>query len=217
MFNVNAFAALRRAKAWVGAVVMAGGLAAGAASAAQAQTVLVMNEERILRESQVGQHIAQRLEVIGGEIQSELEALGQPIQQENERLNAETSALSREALQQRPDLMQRMQSLQQQAAQFEQTRRRRAQELVATERQAMQPVLEELQTVLQEIVEQRGADVLLDRSTIVYANDSVNISQTAIDRLNARMQTTPVTRVRLPEGAVQQGQGQQPQPRLTPQ
>ena len=217
MRQFNAFAAMRRAKAWVGAAVMAGGLAVGAASAAQAQSVLVMNEERILRESQVGQHIAQELEVIGGEIQGELEALGEPIQQENERLNAETSALSREALQQRPDLMQRMQSLQQQAAQFEQTRRRRAQELVATERQAMQPVLEELQGVLQEIVEERGADVLLDRAAVVYANDRVNISQTAIDRLNARMQTTPVERVRLPEGAVQQGQGQQPQPRLTPQ
>ncbi|PWE17240.1 outer membrane chaperone Skp [Marinicauda salina] len=176
-------------------------------AAAQAQQVLIMSEERILRESAVGQHIASELERIGGEIQAELEAAGQPIAQENEALNAETSALSQEAIQGRPDLMQRIQQLQQDAAAFEQTRRRRQQELVATERAAMQPVLQALQGILQQIVEERGANVLLDRSQIVYANDAVDVTDTAIERLNAQMQTTPVNRVRLPE----QGQGQQQQ------
>lgn len=204
---LNRFVAtVGRARALGGAVLFTFALALGFGSAASAQSVLVMNEERILRESQVGQHIATRLEAVGAEIQSELQMLGGPIEQENERLNAEVSVLSEEAIQQRPDLIQRIQSLQQQAAEFEQTRRVRAQELVATERQAMQPVLVILQNVLQEIVAERGATVLLDRSQVVYAAEAVDVTGVAIERMNQRITTTPVNRVRAPQPAAPQQQ-----------
>jgi outer membrane protein len=179
-------------------------LALGAMGAAHAQNVLIINEETILTESQVGQHIAGQLETIGREIQTELEAAAAPLTQENEALQAETSALSQEAIQQRPDLMQRIQQLQQNAQQLERLRRLRQQELVATERQALQPVLQTLQTVLQEIVTERSATVLLDRSQVVYAAESIDVTSVVIERLNQRLQTTPVTRVRAPEG----GEGQ---------
>lgn len=188
----------------VRAVAAALALAMGFAGLAQAQQVLIMSEERILRESAVGQHIASELQRVGQEIQAELQPLGDSLRQENEALSAETSALSDEAIRQRPDLVSRLQTLQQDAQQFELRRRQAQQELVATERAAMQPVLETLQTVLREIVEQRGADVLLDRSAVVYASDSIDITPSAIERLNQRITTTPVNRVRMPE----QGQGQ---------
>ncbi|MEO1040351.1 MAG: OmpH family outer membrane protein [Pseudomonadota bacterium] len=195
--------ALGRLRALGGTFLFGLVIALGVSGASAAQSVLVMNEERILRESAVGQHIASRLEVIGAEIQSELEALGAPIEQENERLNAEVSVLSEEAIQQRPDLIQRVQTLQQQAANFEQIRRLRTQELVATERQAMQPVLVILQNVLQEIVNERGADVLLDRSQAVFVSERVDISNTVIERMNQRLTTTPVNRVRAPQQPAQ--------------
>lgn len=198
---------IARLGAPVRAVAAALALAVGFAALAQAQQVLVMSEERILRESAVGQHIATQLETIGAEIQAELAPLGQAIQQENEALSAETSALSEEAIRQRPDLVSRLQTLQQDAQQFEVRRRVAQQELVATERAAMQPVLETLQTVLQEIVQERGAAVLLDRSNVVYAGESVDITASAIERLNQRIATTPVNRVRAP----QQGQAGQQQ------
>lgn len=175
-------------------------LALGAMGAANAQTILVINEETILTESQVGRHIASQLETIGREIQTELEQAAAPINQENEALQAETSALSQDAIQQRPDLIQRIQALQQNAQQLERLRRVRQQELVATERQALQPVVQTLQTVLQEVVSERNASILLDQSQVVYASESIDVTQTVIERLNQRMQTTPVTRVRAPTG-----------------
>lgn len=198
---------IARLGAPVRAVAAALALAVGFAAIAQAQQVLVMSEERILRESAVGQHIASELQRIGQEIQGELAPLGQSIQQENEALTAETSALSEEAIRQRPDLVSRLQTLQQDAQQFELRRRQAQQEIVATERAAMQPVLETLQGVLQEIVQERGAVLLLDRASVVYAGESIDISASAIERLNQRMTTTPVNRVRVP----QQGQGAQTQ------
>ncbi|MGY6663095.1 MAG: OmpH family outer membrane protein [Glycocaulis sp.] len=194
--------ASKRIRAFFAGIV----LALGTLGAAHAQNILVINEETILTESQVGRHIASQLEVIGREIQTELEAAAQPLNQENEALQAETSALSQDAIQQRPDLMQRIQQLQQNAQQLERLRRVRQQELVLTERQALRPVLETLQTVLQELVNERSATVLLDRSQVVYAADSVDVTATVIERLNQRIQTTPVTRVRAPEGGSGNGQ-----------
>jgi outer membrane protein len=180
----------------IGVAIM---LAIGLSSFAQAQTILVMNEQRILRESAVGVHIASEIERIGAEIQAELEPLGAQIAQENEALTAETAALSEDAIRQRPDLIQRLQALQQDAQQFELRRRAAGQELAATERAAMQPVLEALQGVLQQIVEERQAVLLIDRANVVFAADSIDITPVAIERMNATISTTPVNRVRLPQ------------------
>jgi len=188
----------------VGAAIM---LVIGLSSFAQAQTILVMNEQRILRESAVGLHVASEIERIGAEIQAELEPLGARIAQENEALTAETSALSEEAIRQRPDLITRLQTLQQDAQQFELRRRQAGQELAATERAAMQPVLAALQNILQEIVEERGAELLIDRSNVVFAAESIDITPAAIARMNEVIATTPVNRVRLPQ---QQAQGAAP-------
>ena len=183
-------------------------LVAFAAPALAQTNIAVFNEERVLRQSAVGQHIAARIGEIRNEIDAELTALGQPIQAEQEALEAETAALSPEAIQARPDLMSRIQTLNTNAREFEATRQRRQQELVATERQAMRPVLEALQEVLQEVVAEQGIHILVDRSNLVFATEDVDISPAVIERMNARLPTVPVNRVRLPEQAAA-GQGQQ--------
>jgi outer membrane protein len=103
-------------------------------------------------------------------------------------------------------LLQRIQTVSQQAQEFEARRQQYSNELVATERAAMRPVLEALQAVLQEVVEARNADIVIDRGALVYASQSVDASADVIERLNARLPTVPVNRVRLPEGDAQQPQ-----------
>jgi len=180
-------------------------MAASAPAMAQ-QNIIVINEDQILRESLVGLHIGSRLQAISEELDGELRALRAPIDAEAERLNAETEPLTQEAVQQRPDLMQRIQAVSIQAQQFEATRQRFSNELVATERAAMRPVLEALQAVLQEVVTTRGADIVMDRGSLVYAGASVDASADVIALLNERLPTVPVNRVRLPEGDAQQPQ-----------
>ena len=189
------------------AVTAAFALMIGFAALAQAQQILVMSEDRILRESTVGQHIAAELERIAEEMATELEPARTAIAAENEALTAETSALSEEAVRQRPDLVQRLQALQAQGQAYEIATRRAQQELVATERAAMRPVLEVLQGVLREVVEQRGGSILIERANVVFADQSVDITGDAITLMNQRIQTTTVNRVRLPAqnaGAAQQ-------------
>jgi Skp family chaperone for outer membrane proteins len=193
---------------FIGATIAAIILILGFTGLAQAQTFLVMNEQRILRESAVGLHIATEMGRIGQEIEAELAPLSAQLAQENEALTAETSVLSEEALRQRPDLITRLQTLQADAQRFELLRRQRAQEIQATERAAMQPVLQALQAVLQEIVEERQATILIDRSQVVFAAESIDITDAAIARLNEVIPTTPVNRVRLPDPAEQAAQPQ---------
>lgn len=180
-------------------------LVIGIAAPAMAQAnISVLNEERVLRESAAGQHIAARMQEIAQEIDSELQALSQPIQQETERLNAETASMTQQAIQERPDLMSRITTLNQQAQQFEVLRRARQQEIVQTERQAMRPVYEALGPILEEVVAAQGIDILVDRSNLVFAAPEIDISADVIALLNSRLPTVPVTRVRLP----QDGSGQ---------
>jgi outer membrane protein len=177
-------------------------LIAGLAAPAMAQpNVAVIHEERVLRESAVGVHIQTRLGAIAQEIDAELTAMGTPIQQLTEQLNAETSLLNEEQIRQRPDLVQRIQSLNQQAQQFEIARRVRQQELVQTERQAMRPVLEQLGPILEEVVASRGIDILVDRANLVFASPDVDISADVIALLNQRLPTVAVNRVRMPQDA----------------
>jgi Skp family chaperone for outer membrane proteins len=177
----------------------------GLATLAQAQqTILVMNETRILRESAVGQHIASEIQRINAEMQAELAPLERELTTENEALTAETSTLTEEAIRQRPDLMSRLQALQVDATNYERRQQILVRELQATERAAMAPVMSALQNVLQELVEQRNADLLIDRSAVVYASESIDVTDAAIARLNEVIATTPVNRVRMPQ---QQAQG----------
>jgi|GEM_PF-724308 outer membrane protein len=182
-------------------------LATGFAACAQAQQILVMSEERILTQSAVGQHIAAQILRIRDEGSVALEATSTRLTQESEALNAETSALSEAALQQREDLQQRYQTMANESVELEVERAVLRQELIATQNAAMEPVLTALQDVLQEIVDERGAAVLIDRAQVVFASESASISQDAINRLNARLSTTPVSRVRMNDeqrGAVRQ-------------
>lgn len=174
---------------------------AGLAAPAMAQTnIAVVNEERVLVESAVGQHIATRLQAIRAEVDAELAAMGQPIQQQTDALTAETSIMTQEQIQQRPDLMQRIQTLNQQAQQFEVARRIRQQELAATQQQAFVPVFEALRPILEEVVAERGIDILVDRSNLVFASAEVDISSVVVERLNQRLPSVPVNRVRMPQG-----------------
>lgn len=192
MIRQHIAAVAKPVRAIAAALVVSLGFAAGA----HAQ-VLVMNEEQILTQSAAGQHIATEIQRIRDEAAVPLEQRSTALTAESEALNAETSALSEAALQQRQDLQERFQNMASESVELEVERAVLRQELIATQNAAMEPVLEALQAVLQEIVDERGASVLLDRSQVVYAADSASITQDAIARLNARLSQPPVSRVRM--------------------
>jgi outer membrane protein len=168
-------------------------------SAAFAQsTILVVDQGRVIRDSSVGKHVAKQIESIGKSMESELKASASPIQSERDRLMSELKSMDAAALKSRPDLQKRAQDLVQKGQKTQVEAAYKQRELQVTEAKAMKQVNEKLAKILEAVVAERNADVILDRSLVIYGGKSTDITDTVISRLNSQLRTVPVVRERLP-------------------
>ncbi len=70
-------------------------------------------------------------------------------------------------------------------------------ELQITEQKAIAKIKTQLEVIIQAIVAEKQADVILDRSIVVFAGPKVDITDTVISRLNSQLKTVTVVRERL--------------------
>jgi len=168
------------------------------ACAASAQTILVVDQSRIMQESNVGKHIQNQLLSIGTQMDSEVQSTSGTLKSEFESLRATSQNMTPEQRQARPDLAQRNAEFQKkmQNAQMEMAIKQR--ELDATRQKAAAQVNEKLAVIIKSIVDERGAELVVDRSLVIFSAPSIDITDEVIKRLNSQMRTVKVTRVRLP-------------------
>ncbi len=167
------------------------------ASAFAQSTILVVDQSRLLRDSEVGKHIQRQLQSIGTSMKSELDASTSPLKSEGANLQAEIKALGSTDLSSRPDLKSRINSFagKSQKQQMEAAIKQR--ELALTEAKAYQKVNEKLRGILEQVVNERNADVVIDRSAVIYGKPA-DVTDIVMSRLNSQMKTVSVTRERLP-------------------
>ena len=161
-------------------------------------TILVVDQNRVLRESAVGKHVATQIQSIGKTMESEMKAKATPIQSERDRLVAELKNMDQSALQSRPDLQKRAQDLVEKGQKTQVEAAYMQRELQITEAKAMKKVNERLAKILEKLVAERGADIILDRSLVIYGGKTSDITDTVVSRLNNEMRTVSVVRERLP-------------------
>ncbi|WP_371397988.1 OmpH family outer membrane protein [Fretibacter rubidus] len=168
-------------------------------TAAYAQsTILVVDQARVIRESAVGKHIASQLKSIGTSMESELKAKASPIESERDRLVNELKNMDQNALKSRPDLQKRAQDLMTKGQQTQVEAQYLQRELQITEAKAMQKVNERMAKILEAIVAERGADIIVDRQLVIYGGKTADITDTVKSRLDSQMRTVSVIRERLP-------------------
>jgi outer membrane protein len=175
---------------------------------ASATTVLVMDTDRVLNTSAVGTHIRERLTAIGEEITTELTTEETSVRTEVEAFNTETADKTEEQIAADEALSSRRAELQNRVIQLGVSQQVKERELAATRNAALEPVHAALQAVLEEVVAEKSADVLVERSLLIYVGEGADITDEVIEKLNARMTEVPVERVRLPvaeEGAASGG------------
>lgn len=167
------------------------------ASAFAQSTILVVDQGRILRESEVGKHINRQLESIAKTMESELKSAVSPLEAEGKTLQAEIQALGQANLATRPDLQSRLQNFagKSKTQQVEAVIKQR--ELQQTERVAFAKVSQQLEGILKVVVAERNADVVIDRSAVIYGKPA-DVTDLVLSRLNSQMRTVQVTRERLP-------------------
>ena len=167
-------------------------------SVAMAQsTVLVIDQSRVLLDSDVGIHVKRQIQSIGKQMEAEMKAQVTPIAQERARLVAELKDMSAEALNTRPDLQQRAVTLQEKMQKSQLEAKYKQTELQITEQKAIAKITTQLEIIIQAVVAEKQADVIFDRSIVVFAGPKVDITDTVISRLNSQMKTVTVVRERL--------------------
>jgi Skp family chaperone for outer membrane proteins len=155
--------------------------------------VCVYFNQRLLAQSTVGQSVQTRMEQLAQEVQGELAPYGQTIQSELQRLQnggATVTDADRQALQTRI----------QEAQQLEQTREAELRYTLSEQRRL---ISEAVEPILVAVYQERGCGILIDRESVFILNPAMDITDTAIQRLNTALPSLSFNRLPVPAQAAQ--------------
>lgn len=186
------------------AAIVAVTTVAMAGTAFAQSTILVVDQGRVLRDSAAGKHVARQIESIGKQMETEMKSQVTPLSGERDRLMAELKTMNADALKTRPDLQQRAKSLQEKSQKSQLEAQYKQRELQITEQKAIVKINETLEKILEALVKERNADIILDRSLVIYGGADSDVTETVISRLDGQLRTVPVVRERLPRKAAGQ-------------
>lgn len=161
-------------------------------------TILVVDTQKVLKDSIVGQHVARQLETIYTSAQSEMKAKASPLASKGKSLEAQLkSKTSVEQLKADVGLQSQLKSFQADQKKYQVEEYYTAQELKVTESKAISQVSKRVKIIIDQIAQERNADVVLEKSLVIYGGPA-DVTDVVISRLNSQMTTVPVTRERLP-------------------
>ena len=172
-------------------------IAFAGASYAQS-TILVVDTQKVLKDSIVGQHVARQLEAIYTSAGSEIKAKRSPLETKAKSLQAQLKTKSSvEELRSDASLQAQAKSLQADQQKFQVEQYYTERELKITEAKAIGQINQRLGTIINQIAKERNADVVLEKSLVIYGGPA-DVTDLVISRLNSQLTTVPVTRERLP-------------------
>ena len=161
---------------------------AGIATSAVAATpvpqpkIVVIDRAAILRFSKVGQDIAKQMQSYANQAKNDLAAQGKALQAEGRNLQQQVAILAPDVKQKRLDAFRAKEEALQGAAQ------RKDEQLKAALAQGQQAMEAQLGPILQQLVKERGANLVLDKQAVVFANNNgFDITGEAINRLNQKL------------------------------
>jgi Skp family chaperone for outer membrane proteins len=149
-----------------------------------APKILVIDRGAIMHNSKVGQDVTRQMQILADQAKAELGPRGQALQNEGIALKRELPAMAQDAKQQRIAAYE----TKQQAFQAEiQTKDNQLKGAIAQAQSVMEKTVG---PILQQIVAQRGANLLLDKQAVPFATDAgMDITVEAVRQLDAKMPT----------------------------
>lgn len=153
-----------------------------------APKILVINRGQILQFSKVGQDIGRQVQAMANQAKADMAAQSRALQAEGQALQQQIAILAPDAKQKKIDAFQAKEQALQLAAQ------RKEAEIQGGVDVAQRTVAAALEPILNGLMQQRGANLILDKSAVVFANSSAfDVTQAAIDQLNQKMSSIKVT------------------------
>ncbi len=187
-------------KSIMAAIAIGFGTVAVAAPLAVAQgtTVIIIDQSKIMRDSAAGKDIQTKVKNIESAIERELKPTADSLNAEGKTIEAKTKNMTPEAMRADAALKTQVQAYARKAQEFNIKRQIAGQELSLTERKAWSDFFTALRPILQEVVTERGAQVMLDRSEVTYADPAIDATQLAISKMNSKVPTISVVRQKIP-------------------
>ncbi|MEM7328978.1 MAG: OmpH family outer membrane protein [Pseudomonadota bacterium] len=173
-------------------------IALSPAAMAQGTNVVVIDRVKIYAESQAGQDLRNKVASIESTMQGELKPTADKLQADGAALDTKTQGMTREDILANATLKAEVEQLAREASVFNQRRQITANELALTERAALVEFNNALIPVLQQVISETGANVILDKSQVVFVDDATDVSASVITKLNAATPTINVVRQRMP-------------------
>jgi Skp family chaperone for outer membrane proteins len=168
---------------------------APATGAVPVPRIIVVDRQAILRGSSVGQDIVRQVNAYTQSAEKEFKAQQDALQKESQTLQQQVAILA-------PDVRaQKIRAFQSKEAAFKQKVEARQALIQGGVVKARQQVEAALGPILQGIMQQRGANILLDRAAIVLGMVDIDVTQLTVQRLNQKLPTVKVQLVNAPTGA----------------
>lgn len=179
------------------AAALAAGLMLTPALAAEGVSILIVDQQRVLAESLAGQDMNAQAKLLMSQIQQEVTEEQNAIMGLERDLDQNAKLMSPA---QRNEKIKQLEARKQAYPAFEQ---KKAQVYQMSMNRASNQVAVALKPILQQIIDQRKAQIMLDRQVVMYSVPGLDVTDEAINRLNNVVRTVKVERV---DYAPQQGQ-----------
>ncbi|MGO8710530.1 MAG: OmpH family outer membrane protein [Rhizomicrobium sp.] len=176
---------------------------APAAMGIPAPKILVIDRQALLRASNVGQDIARQVKALTKTAEAELKGEGEALSREKQALEQQVAILA-------PDVKaQKIRAFEQKAAAFQQKAQQKNLQIRYGVALAQRQVESVAGPIVQGIMQERGANLLIDRQAIVIGAPGLDVTKVAVDRLNQKLPAVKVQLVSPPPEVLQQMQQQQ--------
>ncbi len=187
-------------KSLLAAVAVSFGTVALAVPVASAQgtKVIIIDQGKIMRDSAAGKDIQTKVKNIESAIERELKPTADSLNAEGQTIEAKTKNMTPEAMRADAALKTQVTAYARKAQEFNIKRQIAGQELSLTERKAWSDFFVALRPILQEVVTERGAQVMLDRSDVTYADPAIDATALVISKMNSKVPTISVVRQKIP-------------------
>jgi len=184
---------------------LAQGKPAPAPQGAPMPKILVIDRQALLRQSKVGVSIAQQVQAMTKSAEAELKG-------ESEGLRREGSALQQQVAILAPDVKaQKIRAFEAKQAAFQQKVQLRQNQIRYGVAMAQRQVEAAAGPIVQGLMMERGANLMLDRQAIVIGAPGLDVTPIAIQRLDQKLPTVKVQLATPPADMLQRMQPQQQQ------
>lgn len=168
-----------------------------------APKILVIDRQALLRQSAVGIDIAKQVEGYTKAAEAQLKGEGEGLRKEEQALQQQVAILA-------PDVKaQKIKAFEQKQAAFQQRVQQKQNQIRYGVALAQRQVEAAAGPIVQGLMQERGANLLLDRQAVVIGAPGLDVTAVAIQRLNQKLPSVKVQLVDPPANLMQQQQAGQ--------